>query len=82
MPKHCRTCRSTLVNTHPDKLLVVVDKSIADALSRVKVEAPVKTEADTLAGVKVFPDLDTLGYWSIRRLARFDKCRPRVLPTR
>ena len=45
---------------HPDKLLVVVDKSIADALSRVKVEAPVKTEADTLAGVRVFPDLETL----------------------
>ena len=50
----------TLVDMHPYKLLVVLAKTIADALTRVEVEAPVKSEADTLAGVKAFPDLDTL----------------------
>lgn len=41
-----------LVDTHPDQLLVVVAETIADALTRVWVEAPVKKEADTLADVK------------------------------
>ena len=75
-----------LVDTHPDKLSVVVAKTIADALTRAEVQAPVKPEADTLAGAKALPCLETLNklkhlHWSIRRLARFDKCTSRVLPT-
>jgi len=38
----------------------VVAKTIADALTRVRAEAPVKPEADTLAGVKANPFLNTL----------------------
>lgn len=75
-----------LVNPHPEKLSVVVAQTIADALTRVWVVQHVKKEADTLAGVKASPCLDTLKklqlrVLSIRRLARFDKCRPKVLPT-
>lgn len=50
MPKQCIT--------YSEKLSVFVAKTIADALTRFGVEAPVKTEADTLAGVKAFPCLD------------------------
>ena len=39
---------------------MVVAKKIPDALTRVEVEAPVKKEADTLAGAKAFPCLETL----------------------
>ena len=51
---------NAVVDMHPDKLSVVVPKAIADARTRLRVEAPVKTEAGTLAGVKIFPSLDTL----------------------
>ena len=75
-----------LVDPHPEKLSVVVVQTIADALTRVWVVEQVKKEADTLAGVKAFPCLDTLKKLqlrelSIRRFARFDKCRPKVLLT-
>ena len=75
-----------LVDPHPEKLSVVVAQTIADALTRVWVVEPVKKEADTLAGVKACPCLDTmkklkLTELSISQLARFDKCWPRVLPT-
>ena len=75
-----------LVDPHPEKLSVVVAQTIADALTRVWVVQHVKKEADTLAGVKPSPCLDTLKKLklrelSIRRLARFDNCRPKVLPT-
>ena len=49
-----------LVDTHPDKLSVVVAKSIADALTLLGVEPPFKTEADTLAYLRALPCLDTL----------------------
>ena len=75
-----------LVIPHPEKLSVVVAQTIADALTLVWVVEHVKKEAATLAGVKASPCLDTLKKlnlreFSIRRLARFDKCRPTVLPT-
>ena len=75
-----------LVDPHPEKLSVVVAQTIADALTRVWVVEHVKKEADTLAGVKASTFLDTLKKLklrelSIRRLARFHKCRPKVLPT-
>ena len=75
-----------LVDPHPEKLSVAVAQTIVDALTRVWVVEPVKKEADTLAGVKASPCLDTmkklkLTELSIRRLARFDKCRPKVLQT-
>ena len=75
-----------LVDPHTEKLSVVVAQTIADVLTRVWVVEHVKKEADTLAGVKASPCLDTLKKLkqrelSIRRLARFDKCRPKVLPT-
>ena len=80
MPKHCRNVEvDALVDPHPEK-------TIADALTRVWVVKQVKKETDTLAGVKACPCLDTLKKLqlkelSIRRFARFDKCRPKVLPT-
>ena len=49
-----------LVDNHPDKLLLVVAKSIADAITLLGVEPPFKTEADTLAYLKAFPCLHTL----------------------
>ena len=87
MPKHCTTCRSTHWST---RILKNYQwwwhRQFADVLTRVWVVEHVKKEADTLAGVKAFPCLDTLKKLkqrelSIRRLARFDKCRPKVLPT-
>lgn len=53
---------------------MVVAKTIADALSHVGVEAPVKTEADTLAGVKAFPDLDTLNKVEAKAVVNTQAC--------
>ena len=67
-----------LVDTLPDTLSEVVAKKIAHTLSCVEPEAPVKTEADTDAGVKAYTVVDTetklkLRHWCIRRLTRFRK---------
>ena len=49
-----------LFDTHPDKLSVVVAKSIADGLTLLGVEPPFKTVADILAYLKASPCLETL----------------------
>ena len=49
-----------LFDTHPDKLSVVVAKTIADALTLLGVEPPFKSKDDTLAYLKAFPCLNTL----------------------
>ena len=49
-----------LFDTYPDKLSVVVAKSIADAVTLLGVEQPFKTEADTPAYLKASPCLDKL----------------------
>ena len=49
-----------LFDTHPDKLSVVVAKSIADALTLLGVEPPFKTVAVTFAYLKAYPCLETL----------------------
>ena len=75
-----------LVDTLPDALSEVVAKTIAHALTCVQAKAPVKNEGDTLREWRL-TQLSThwskvkLRHWSIRRLARFGKCRPRLLPT-
>ena len=48
-----------LVDTFPDTLSEMVAKTIADTLTCVEAEAPVKT-GDTIAGVDPYTDLDII----------------------
>ena len=52
----------------------------------METEVPVKTEADTLAVLEAYAYINTLNKvveeaLAIRRLTRFNKCRPKALPT-
>lgn len=52
-------CRLPLVGTFSDTLSEVVAKTIVIAIACVKVEAPVKTDADINAGLEAYTEVDT-----------------------
>ena len=49
-----------LVDTHPDTLGEVVHKRIAETVTSVQAEAPVKTEDDSVAGIEAYTVVVTL----------------------
>ena len=49
-----------LVDTHPDTLAQVVHKIIAETVTSVQAEAPVKIEVESVAGIEAYRVVVTL----------------------